>query len=76
MARSHIDVRTQISTGDTCSIVSIANSISLPDFYSLNPELDKDCTNLLLGYAYCVKASSTGGNAGTTMTAAPPAPSK
>jgi hypothetical protein len=29
-------------------------SISLTDFYFLNPEIDSNCTNLLLGSAYCV----------------------
>jgi hypothetical protein len=46
----------QIQAGDTCALVSIANSIALADFYFLNPEINKDCTNLLLGIAYCVKA--------------------
>ncbi|KAF4160012.1 hypothetical protein CNMCM6936_004141 [Aspergillus lentulus] len=40
--------------GDTCASVSIANSISLTDFYFLNPEINANCTNLLLGEAYCV----------------------
>jgi hypothetical protein len=41
-------------TGDTCSLVSVANEISLADFYFLNPEIDANCTNLLLGESYCV----------------------
>ncbi|KAJ5958935.1 uncharacterized protein N7479_006085, partial [Penicillium vulpinum] len=36
--------------------VSMANGISLTDFYFLNPEIDDDCTNLILGEAYCVAA--------------------
>ncbi|KAL4795601.1 hypothetical protein BDV19DRAFT_378800 [Aspergillus venezuelensis] len=36
------------------SLVSLANGLSLMDFYFLNPEIDDDCTNLLLGEAYCV----------------------
>ncbi|RAH57731.1 LysM domain protein [Aspergillus piperis CBS 112811] len=42
--------------GDTCSAVSVANSISLTDFYFLNPEIDANCTNLELGQAYCITA--------------------
>ncbi|OJZ81110.1 hypothetical protein ASPFODRAFT_38012 [Aspergillus luchuensis CBS 106.47] len=34
----------------------VANSISLTDFYFLNPEIDANCTNLQLGQAYCITA--------------------
>ncbi|KAJ5964996.1 uncharacterized protein N7479_004872 [Penicillium vulpinum] len=44
-----------VQAGDTCAQLSIAQSISLPDFYFLNPEIDADCTNLQLDEAYCVK---------------------
>ncbi|PKX95127.1 uncharacterized protein P174DRAFT_429545 [Aspergillus novofumigatus IBT 16806] len=30
--------------------------ISLSDFYFLNPEMGANCTNILLGIAYCVEA--------------------
>lgn len=33
----------------------MANSISLSDFYILNPEINEKCTNLDLGVAYCVE---------------------
>lgn len=46
----------QVQEGDDCAKVSLANSISLNDFYFLNPEIDANCTNLALGEAYCVKA--------------------
>ncbi|KAJ5426043.1 hypothetical protein N7465_001113 [Penicillium sp. CMV-2018d] len=41
--------------GDQCGTVSMAQSISLADFYFLNPEIDASCTNLQLGEAYCVQ---------------------
>ncbi len=42
---------------DTCASISIANSITLDDFYFLNPQVDTvSCNNLWLNYAYCVKA--------------------
>ncbi|KAL4749618.1 hypothetical protein BDW72DRAFT_194649 [Aspergillus terricola var. indicus] len=41
--------------GDTCAGVSLAQSISLDDFYFLNPEIDVNCTNLQLDVAYCVQ---------------------
>lgn len=45
----------QIIEGDTCGLVSVANYISLSDFYFLNPEINSNCTNLDLGIAYCVE---------------------
>lgn len=33
----------------------MTQSISLADFYFLNPEIDQNCTNLELGEAYCVQ---------------------
>ncbi|KAJ0424778.1 hypothetical protein BJY00DRAFT_308683 [Aspergillus carlsbadensis] len=40
--------------GDECALISLRFSLSLDDFYFLNPEIDADCTNLWLGEAYCV----------------------
>ncbi|PCG89476.1 hypothetical protein PENOC_106380 [Penicillium occitanis (nom. inval.)] len=45
-----------VMEGDDCSLVSVANSISITDFYFLNPEIDANCTNLELDEAYCVAA--------------------
>ncbi|OCK74384.1 carbohydrate-binding module family 50 protein [Lepidopterella palustris CBS 459.81] len=45
-----------VRSGDTCGQVSVANGISLSDFYFLNPEIDSQCTNLQLGVSYCVEA--------------------
>ena len=44
-----------VVAGDTCGLVSVANYISLSDFLFLNPEINKDCSNLDLGIAYCVE---------------------
>ncbi|KAK6987472.1 hypothetical protein R3P38DRAFT_2661607 [Favolaschia claudopus] len=44
----------QVQQGDICNTVVLANSISLPDFLTLNPEIDANCTNLWLDYYYCV----------------------
>lgn len=41
--------------GDECGLVTLAQSISLADFYFLNPEIDENCSNLQLGKAYCVR---------------------
>ncbi|KAF9874971.1 LysM domain-containing protein [Colletotrichum karsti] len=45
-----------IQDGDKCESVSVRDGIALRDFYFLNPSLDSQCTNLLLGIAYCVQA--------------------
>ncbi|KAL4739523.1 hypothetical protein BDV11DRAFT_169938 [Aspergillus similis] len=45
--------------GDQCSLISLQFSLSLEDFYFLNPEIDANCTNLWLGEAYCVAPVGT-----------------
>ncbi|OGE52702.1 hypothetical protein PENARI_c009G09663 [Penicillium arizonense] len=45
-----------VGEGDNCSLVTVANAISLVDFYFLNPDIDANCTNLELGEAYCIAA--------------------
>jgi hypothetical protein len=49
----------KVQTGDTCGIVSVKFSISLADFYFLNPFVNSNCTNLWLNTAYCVQAVGT-----------------
>lgn len=44
----------QVQAKDDCGKLSIAYSITLSDFLFLNPEVYSNCTNLLLGVAYCV----------------------
>lgn len=44
-----------VQPGDGCADISVANGITLVDFYFLNSGVNRDCTNLWLGYAYCVK---------------------
>ncbi|KAL2813346.1 hypothetical protein BDW59DRAFT_167529 [Aspergillus cavernicola] len=43
-----------IKTGDYCQAIAMANSIEVNDFYFLNPDIDRNCTNLWLDYSYCV----------------------
>ncbi|KAF2228098.1 hypothetical protein BDZ85DRAFT_301033 [Elsinoe ampelina] len=45
-----------IQSGDNCADVSLKEEILLQDFLFLNPQIDSNCTNLLLGLAYCVRA--------------------
>ncbi|EIN13862.1 hypothetical protein PUNSTDRAFT_41286 [Punctularia strigosozonata HHB-11173 SS5] len=44
----------QVQSGDICQTVALANSVSLADFQTLNPQIDENCTNLWLDYYYCV----------------------
>ena len=45
-----------VSEGDFCNKVTEAVGISFSDLRSLNPGLDETCSDLWLGYQYCVKA--------------------
>ncbi|KAI1214141.1 carbohydrate-binding module family 50 protein [Annulohypoxylon truncatum] len=44
--------------GDTCYAVTTAKGISLANFLAWNPSVNAACTNLQLGYNYCVGVSS------------------
>ncbi|KAI0364300.1 hypothetical protein BV20DRAFT_1029986 [Pilatotrama ljubarskyi] len=43
-----------IQSGDSCSVIETTFSISLSDFRTWNPEVNAQCTNIILGLAYCV----------------------
>ncbi|KAK4869882.1 hypothetical protein LT330_005606 [Penicillium expansum] len=45
-----------VKAGDFCDKVTEAVGISFPDLRSLNPGLDEKCSDLWLGYQYCIKA--------------------
>ncbi|KAK0669897.1 hypothetical protein QBC41DRAFT_302021 [Cercophora samala] len=44
-----------VQPDEYCQMISLKFSISVDDFYFLNPNLDKNCTNLWKDTAYCVK---------------------
>ncbi|KAF2719531.1 carbohydrate-binding module family 50 protein [Polychaeton citri CBS 116435] len=44
-----------VQENDDCAHVSLTSSISISDFYFLNPEINANCTNLQLAVAYCVE---------------------
>jgi hypothetical protein len=46
-----------IKQSDTCGDVAAANHITLDYLRSLNLRLNDECTNLWLGYAYCISES-------------------
>ncbi|PIL32555.1 hypothetical protein GSI_05258 [Ganoderma sinense ZZ0214-1] len=43
-----------IQSGDTCTTIDTNFSIALTDFLAWNPEVNSQCTNIVLGLAYCV----------------------
>ncbi|ORY10318.1 hypothetical protein BCR34DRAFT_588659 [Clohesyomyces aquaticus] len=45
-----------VKSGDTCDAVESANGVSKGTLSKLNGGLNNDCTNLWLGYAYCISA--------------------
>ncbi|GAB7349050.1 hypothetical protein MBLNU459_g8014t3 [Dothideomycetes sp. NU459] len=44
----------EAQSGDECNTITLAYSITLSDLYAMNPSLDANCTNLEVGYDYCV----------------------
>ncbi|KAJ5209444.1 hypothetical protein N7449_003823 [Penicillium cf. viridicatum] len=45
-----------VQSGDECATISVTAGITLDEFLFLNPEVDTNCTNLWVDYAYCVEA--------------------
>jgi len=43
-----------VASGDYCNLIALANSLTIDEFYAMNPSLDDCCSNLLLDEAYCV----------------------
>ncbi|KAF9888496.1 hypothetical protein FE257_008603 [Aspergillus nanangensis] len=43
-----------VNDGDTCQSIALQFGISFDFFRTLNPQVDPACSNLWLGYAYCV----------------------
>ncbi|KAG0170559.1 hypothetical protein DFQ28_001955 [Apophysomyces sp. BC1034] len=56
----------KISGGDTCIKLSKENSITLNQFYQMNPHVNKKCTNLHNGKKYCVQKGSSGSSSKKT----------
>jgi hypothetical protein len=46
----------QVSAGEDCSSISLKFSLSIDDFYFLNPQVNTNCSNLWADTSYCVKA--------------------
>ena len=44
-----------VSAGGYCALITIQQTISLQDFYFLNPGINSTCGNLILGESYCIQ---------------------
>ncbi|KAL6230075.1 hypothetical protein BDW75DRAFT_245169 [Aspergillus navahoensis] len=65
-----------VASGDDCSTIESMFGITLAQLYDWNPSIGETCTNLWLGYAYCVKGPSPTTKTTTTTTTTNTAPSQ
>ncbi|KAI0439546.1 hypothetical protein F4803DRAFT_553997 [Xylaria telfairii] len=49
----------KVVSGDTCAPIVAKFTISLAEFLAWNPDINSACTNLQVGYNYCVGVSNT-----------------
>ncbi|KAJ6153687.1 hypothetical protein N7470_006646 [Penicillium chermesinum] len=43
-----------VQEGDECGVICEGNSLTLADFIAMNPSINTNCTNLVVGLDYCV----------------------
>jgi LysM repeat protein len=58
----------QVQTGDFCQVVAVNQTISLPLFEAINPDIDLKCDNLVPGLWYCVSPIQYWNQTGTPTT--------
>ncbi|KAI0861730.1 hypothetical protein F4860DRAFT_474929 [Xylaria cubensis] len=56
---SNCDSCYKVVDGDSCSGIETSKNITLAEFLAWNPDLNSGCTNLEIGYNYCVGVSET-----------------
>ncbi|KAI0550704.1 hypothetical protein F4679DRAFT_583373 [Xylaria curta] len=56
---SNCDSCYKVVDGDSCSGIETSKNITLTEFLAWNPDLNSGCTNLEIGYNYCVGVSET-----------------
>ncbi|KAJ7616194.1 hypothetical protein DFH06DRAFT_1062606 [Mycena polygramma] len=57
------------AAGDFCSTFALKYSVTLADLYTMNPEINANCTNLLADFYYCVEPYPPFSSATTTAIA-------
>ncbi|PKX91129.1 LysM peptidoglycan-binding domain-containing protein [Aspergillus novofumigatus IBT 16806] len=60
-----------VVNGDQCSTLEAVYGISFSQLQTWNPQVNADCTNLLLGEAYCVKGDSGPSHTSVSSTPTP-----
>jgi len=61
----------EVQSGDECNTVALAYSLTSSDFLTMNTELNANCSNLWVGYDYCVApVNGTNTNATSVSTSA------
>lgn len=55
-----------MKSGEDCNTISNKSNITLAAFEAANPSINDNCTNLVVGTAYCVKTMNNTGTAVTT----------
>ncbi|KIJ27014.1 carbohydrate-binding module family 50 protein, partial [Sphaerobolus stellatus SS14] len=63
--------RYTVQSGDTCGAIIQSHNLALSDFLTWNPELNAQCTNLLLGESYCIFAQPSSSDPPVPTNAAP-----
>jgi LysM repeat protein len=58
----------QVQSGDFCQVVALNQTISLPLFEAINPDIDLKCDNLVPGLWYCVSPLQYWNQTGTPTT--------
>ncbi|KAF4552682.1 LysM domain-containing protein 5 [Elsinoe fawcettii] len=68
----------EVKSGDDCQQISVAYSIAVPLLKQINPSINSDCSNILIGFYYCIQPTADWNNVTSapspTVTQAPPAP--
>ncbi|KAL9101778.1 MAG: hypothetical protein Q9163_002997 [Psora crenata] len=67
-ATPHCGALQRFIKADTCDTIAFQNDISLDTFLALNPNVDANCTNLVPGGVYCVKAPTAANSTNATAT--------
>lgn len=58
----------KVQNGDFCQVVAVNQTISLPLFLAINPDIDLGCDNLVPGLWYCVSPLQFWNQTGTPTT--------
>ncbi|KAI1283287.1 carbohydrate-binding module family 50 protein [Xylaria sp. FL0933] len=72
---SECTIYMDVSSRDNCTTFLVRNNITLSTFYSLNPEVGKDCSGFVTDVMYCV-AGTPVSPSNSTASPVPPGPTQ